>query len=148
VLAVRDPQTMAGRLNEALFADPLQRAAFKALTDSASLHGAIENASDEVADLLRRLAVTEPDADPDQTVAALARSAAQVALGEIEADARQADAEGDATRLAAAGAAITWLKSELELMQEPGTADRTSPAVSDAANRLVAWLLQRYLEAR
>jgi len=27
-------------------------------------------------------------------------------------------------------------------------ADRTSPAVSDAANRLVAWLLQRYLEAR
>ncbi len=148
VLAVREPQTMAGRLNEALFADPLQRAAFRSLTDSASLHGAIENASNEVADLLRRLAVTEPDADPDQTVAALARSAAQVALGEIEADARQADAEGDTVRLAAAGAAITWLKSELELMQEPGTADRTSPAVSDAANRLVAWLLQRYLEAR
>ena len=97
---------------------------------------------------LRRLAVTEPDADPDQTVAALARAAAQVALGEIEADARQAEAEADATRLAAAGAAITWLKSELELMQEPGTADGTSPAVSDAANRLVAWLLQRYLEAR
>ena len=139
---------MAGRLNEALFADPQQRAAFRALTDSASLHDAIESASDEVADLLRHLAVTEPDADPDQTVAALARSAAQVALGEIEADARQADAEGDTTRLAAAGAAITWLKSELELMQEPGTADRTSPAVSDAANGLVAWLLQRYLEAR
>jgi DNA primase len=148
VLAVREPQTMAGRLNEALFADPLQRAAFRALADSASLHGAIESSGDEVADLLRCLAVTEPDADPDQTVAALARSAAQVALGEIEADARQADAEGDTTRLAAAGAAITWLKSELELMQEPGTADRTSPAVSDAANRLVAWLLQRYLETR
>ncbi|MGO9965187.1 MAG: DNA primase [Acidimicrobiales bacterium] len=148
VLAVREPETMAGRLNEALFADPLQRAALRALTGSASLHDAIESAGDEVADLLRRLAVTEPDADPDQTVAALARSAAQVALGEIEADARQADAEGDASRLAAAGAAITWLKSELELMQEPGTADGTSSAVSGAANRLVAWLLQRYLEAR
>ncbi len=101
-----------------------------------------------MAALLRRLAVTEPDADPDQTVTALARSAAQVALGEIEADARQAEAEADATRLAVAGAAITWLKSELELVQEPGTADRTSAAVTDAANRLVAWLLQRYMEAR
>ena len=148
VLAVREPQTMAGRLNEALFADPSQRAALRALTNSKSLHEAIEGADEEVADLLRRLAVTEPDADPDQTVTALARSAAQVALGEIEADARQAAAEADTARLAAAGAAIGWLKSELELLQEPGTADRTSPAVSDAANRLVAWLSQRYLEAR
>jgi len=118
------------------------------LTDSTSLHEAIEKADDEVADLLRRLAVTEPDADPDQTVTALARTAAQVALGEIEADARQAEAEADTTRLGAAGAAISWLKAELELLQEPGTADRTLPAVTEAANRLVAWLLQRYLEAR
>jgi len=148
VLAVREPQAMAGRLNEALFADPLQRTAFMTLTDSTSLHEAIEKADDEVADLLRRLAVTEPDADPDQTVTALARTAAQVALGEIEADARQAEAEADTTRLGAAGAAISWLKAELELLQEPGTADRTLPAVTEAANRLVAWLLQRYLEAR
>ena len=148
VLAVREPQAMAGRLNAALFADPLQRAALRALSEAKSLHEAIEGADDEVADLLRRLAVTEPEADPDQTVTALARSAAQVALGEIEADARQAEAEGDTTRLAAAGAAIGWLKSELELMQDPGTADRTSPAVSESANRLVAWLSQRYLEAR
>jgi DNA primase len=148
VLAVREPQAMAGRLNEALFADPLQRTAFMTLTDSTSLHEAIEKADDEVADLLRRLAVTEPDADPDQTVTALARTAAQVALGEIEADARQAEAEADTTRLGAAGAAISWLKAELELLQEPGTADRTLPAVTESANRLVAWLLQRYLEAR
>ncbi|MGD1011830.1 MAG: DNA primase [Acidimicrobiales bacterium] len=148
VLAIREPETMAGRLNEALFADALQRAALRALLDSESLHEAIEKADDNVADLLRRLAVTEPDADPDQTVAALARAAAQVALDEIEADARQAEAEGDEARLAAAGAAIGWLKSELELMQEPGTADRTSVAVTEAAERLVAWLLQRYLEAR
>ena len=148
VLAVREPQAMAGRLNEAMFADPLQRAALTALTSSTNLHDAIESADEEVADLLRQLAVSEPDADPDQTVTALARSAAQVALDEIKAEARQASAEDDATRLAAAGAAIRWLKSELELVQEPGTADRTSPAVSDAANRLVAWLSQRYLEAR
>ena len=148
VLAIRDPQAMAGRLDEALFSDPLQRAALRALAGSTSLHDAIENADDEVADLLRRLAVTEPDADPDQTVTALARSAAQVALDEIKAETRQAGAEGDASRLAAAGAAFAWLKSVLEIMQEPGTANRTSPAVSEATNRLVAWLSQRYLEAR
>ena len=139
---------MAGRLHEVLFADPMQRSALRALMASASLREAIEGADDEVADLLRRLAVAEPDADPDQTVVALARSAAQAALREIEADARQAEAEGDADRLAGAGNAITWLKSELEIMQEPGAGDRTSPAVREAANRLVGWLLQRDLEAR
>jgi len=139
---------MAGRLEEALFADPVQRAALRALTGATNLHDAIEGADDEVADLLRRLAVSEPDADPGQTVTALARIAAQAALGDIEADARQAEAEGDATRLASAGAAITWLKSELEILQEPGTADRTSPSVTEAANRLVAWLSQRNREAR
>ncbi|MGA3351979.1 MAG: toprim domain-containing protein [Acidimicrobiales bacterium] len=148
VLAVREPQAMAGRLHEVLFADPLQRAALRVLLGSENLHEAIEGADDEVADLLRRLAVAEPDADPDQTVIALARSAAQVALGEIEAVARQADAEGDAIRLTAAGSAITWLKSELEIMQEPGTGEQTPPAVREAANRLVGWLLQRDLEVR
>jgi len=148
VLAVHEPGLMSGRINEALFADRVQRAAFLALTSAASRHEAIEGAEDEAADLFRAFAVTEPDADPDQSVTALARAAAQVSLVDMERDARQAEAEGDATRLAAAGAAITWLKSELEIMQEPGTADRTSPAVTEAANRLVAWLLQRYLEAR
>ena len=148
VLAIREPKAMAGRIDESLFADPVQRAAFQALAHATSLHDAIESADEEVADLLRCLAVTEPDADPDQTVTALARTAAQVAINDIEAAARQAEAEGDATRLGTAGAAITWLKSELEVMQEPGTADRTPAAVTEAANRLVAWLSQRYLEAR
>ena len=148
VLAVHEPAAMSGRLHEVLFADPVQRAALRALLGSANLHEAIENADDEVAHLLRRLAVTEPDADPDHTVIALAHVAAQVALGEVEAEARQAEAEGDAARLAAAAAAISWLKSELEIMQEPGASERTSVAVNDAANRLVGWLMQRDLEAR
>jgi len=138
---------MAGRLHEALFADATQRAALRALLASASLREAIEQADDEVADLLRRLAVEEPDADPDQTVVALARAAAQVVLGEIEATARQAEAEGDVARLAGAGSAITWLKSELEILLEPGASERTTPAVNEAANRLVGWLLQHDLEA-
>ena len=85
-----------GADHECLFADPVQRAAYRALADATSLHEAVEGADEEIADLLRRLAVSEPDADPDQTVVALARTAAQVALGEVEADARQAEAEGDA----------------------------------------------------
>jgi len=147
-LAVHEPAAMAGRLHEVLFADPVQRAALRVLLGSASLHDAIETADDEVAHLLRRLAVTEPDADPDHTVIALARAAAQVTLGEVEAEARQADAEGDATRLAAAASAIAWLKAELEIMQEPGASERTSAPVNEAANRLVGWLMQRDLEAR
>ena len=125
VLAVHEPEAMAGRLHEVLFADPLQRAALRALLASASLHEAVENADDEVAQLLRRLAVTEPDADPDHIVIALARAAAQVALREVEAEARQAEAEGDSPRLAAAASATAWLKSELEIMQEPGASERT-----------------------
>ena len=140
--------TWPSAVHEVLFADPLQRATLRALMASASLHEAIDGADDEVADLLRRLAVAEPEADPEQTVVALTRAAAQVALGEIEAEARQAEAEGELTRLAAAGSAITWLKSELEIMQEPGAGDHTSPAVREAANRLVGWLLQRDLETR
>ena len=95
MLAIREPGAMAGRISECLFADPVQRAAYRALADATNLHEAVEGADEETADLLRRLAVSEPDADPDQTVAALARTAAQVAIGEVEADARQAEAEGD-----------------------------------------------------
>jgi DNA primase len=144
VLAVREPQLMVGRVTEALFGDPLQRKAFRALSTSVSLHAAIEGADEETADLLRRLAVTEPAGDPDQTVVALARAASQVTLTELDADARQAEAEGDELRLAATGAAIAWLKEELEILQEPGTAERTQPAVTEAARRLVAWLQERY----
>ena len=94
------------------------------------------------------LAVTEPEADPDQTVIALARAVAQVALGEIEADARQAEAEGDLARLAGAGGAITWLKVRARDHAGAWSRRAASPAVSEAANRLVGWLLQRDLEAR
>ena len=139
---------MAGRINEALFADPVQRAAFKALAGATSLHEAIEAADDETADLLRRLAVTEPDAGPGSDGDRPGEVRRPVVRATIEAEARQAEAESDAARVAAAGAAIPWLMSELEIVQEPGTAFRTSPAVTEAANRLVAWLLERYREAR
>ncbi|HEV8064689.1 MAG TPA: DNA primase, partial [Acidimicrobiales bacterium] len=65
VLAVHQPSVMAPRLDESLFGDAVQRSAYRALAGSASLHEAIEGADEPVADLLRRLAVSEPATGPD-----------------------------------------------------------------------------------
>ena len=40
VLAIREPGAMAGRISECLFADPVQRAAYRALADATNLHEA------------------------------------------------------------------------------------------------------------
>ena len=58
--AVHQPELMSGRLDLALFADPLARSAFEALTQW-PWHECIEHASPEVAGLLQRLAVEELD---------------------------------------------------------------------------------------
>ena len=54
------PELMSGRLDVDLFADPLARSAFEALTQW-PWHECLEHASPEVAALLQRLAVEEPD---------------------------------------------------------------------------------------
>ena len=58
--AVHEPELMSGRLDVVLFADPLARSAFVALTEW-PWHECIERASPEVAALLQRLAVEELD---------------------------------------------------------------------------------------
>jgi len=58
--AVQSPELMSGRLHVELFADPLARAAFDALTRW-PWHECLQEASPEVASLLQRLAVEEPD---------------------------------------------------------------------------------------
>ncbi len=143
VLAIQEPAAMAARLHESLFADDLERKAYIALAASASLHEAIERASDEVADLLVQLAVTEPEALADQTIVALARMAARRALADLDADARVAAADGDFERVGEISGQTKWLQSELETMQEPGASDLPPPPVIDAADRLVAWLSGR-----
>ncbi len=78
-----------------LFADALQRQAFVALLESDSVHEAVESASPEVANLLRRVIVEEPvSGDPnlgdpvDSVVAVLLREASRRAMAEIEAESR------------------------------------------------------------
>jgi DNA primase len=58
--AVQAPDTVSGRLDAALFADPLMREAFEALTRW-PWHECLERASPEVSAVLQRLAVEEPE---------------------------------------------------------------------------------------
>jgi DNA primase len=142
-LAIHSPATMAGRLDECLFSDRLQREAYLALAGATSLHDAIEGADDDVADLLRQLAVIEPEADADPTIVQLVRAAATRALGDLEGEARTAEAAGDEAHLLAAGSGIAHLKAELEVMQEPGVNQMPPRPVIEAADRLLGWLRNR-----
>jgi hypothetical protein len=126
------------RVHAVLFADRVQREAFVALLENDSVHDAVESASPEVASLLRRVIVEEPmTGDPDlgdpvdSVVAVLLRGATRRALGEVEIESRVGDDSWQA-RAAETVQVRLWL-DELE----------ESGAGRDAADRLVAWLLQR-----
>jgi DNA primase len=142
-LAIHAPATMAGRLDESLFSDPLQRAAYLALARATNLHEAIEAVDDAVADLLRQLVVSEPEADADHTIVQLVRAAATRALGDLEAEARTAEAAGDNERWLQTAAGMALLKAELELMQEAGVSQTPPRPVIEAADRLLGWLRSR-----
>jgi DNA primase len=142
-LAIHEPADMASRLDEALFADPLQRRAFKALASAGSLHDAISHADDEVARLLVELANSDPEIGADQVVVALVRATTQDALTELEAQVRQAQTAGDNARLVRIAPLVPWLKAELEVFGEVGAGNHPPRAVIEAADRLVAWLASR-----
>jgi hypothetical protein len=121
-----------------LFADPVQREAFTALLEHDSVHDAVESASPQVAIVLRRVIVEEPMAgDPelgdavDSVVTVLLRSATRRALGEMEIESRTG---GDAWRSQAAE--TVQVRLWLDQLEE-------SAAGRDAADRLVAWLVER-----
>ncbi len=137
-LAVHRPEEVADRLQPVLFVDSLHRDAFIALVEHDDLHDAISAAAPEVAALLRRVTVEEPligdpeFGDPvDLVVSVLLREAARRALSEVEKASRGA---GESWRTGAAETAKVrrWL-AELE---DPGS-------VRAAADRLVAWLMER-----
>jgi DNA primase len=137
-LAVHRPEEVADRLQTVLFTDPLQRDAFLALIEHDDLHEAITSASPEVAGLLRRITVEEPlVGDPDfgdpvdLVVRVLLHEAVRRALTELEKASRGL---GESWQDGAATTAQVrlWL-AELD--------DPTS--VRAAADRLVAWLMER-----
>jgi hypothetical protein len=129
-LAVHRPETVAERLDEGLFADELCRAVYRALASATTLHDAIAAADAEAADLLQRLAVEEPEEDPDDvTVRLLERAGARV-LAELQSEARSSAAPEEYA------AVIGWLKLALEELRDPQSG-------GDAEARLVPWLVAR-----
>ncbi|HVC24308.1 MAG TPA: hypothetical protein VND23_01005, partial [Acidimicrobiales bacterium] len=144
-LAIHRPAEVAELFDESLFADPLQRAAFRALAGAADLHGAISAADPEVADLLRQLAVADvmADLDPGETFVRLVHPAAQRELAELEREVRDAAGAGDVAREHEAAATAGAVRAELELLIDPGEGPQAARTALDAAGRLVAWILQR-----
>jgi DNA primase len=137
-LAVHRPADVADRLRPVLFVDPLQRDAFTALLQHDNLHDAITSASPDVAGLLRRLTVEEPLAgdptfgDPvDLVVKVLLQDAVRRALLEV---AQSSRGLGESWQEGAAQAA--QVRHWLDELEDPG-------AVRGAADRLVAWLMER-----
>jgi DNA primase len=130
-LAVHRPEAVADRLEEVLFSDPLERAAFRCLAAASTLHEAIAAAPPEVAEVLARVAVEEAEADPEDVVIQLARLAGRRVLGRLEALARS-DEAADVADLART---TRWLRLTLEDLNDPG-------GRGEAATRLVAFLVE------
>ena len=82
-LLVHRRDEIADRLDEVLFDAPTRAEAYRLLAEHADLHTAIALADDAEADLLRRVAVEESDADPAQVVADLTRYATQRVLDRL-----------------------------------------------------------------
>jgi len=130
LLAVHHPETVAYLLDEVLFTDEVEVAAYRALASASTLHEAIELADPEAAELLQRLAVEEVDVDPDDVLALLVGEVAQRALHDVESEARVS-----ADPLTAAET-IGWMKLRLEESRDAITRRA-------ALEQLVDFLVQR-----
>ena len=136
-LAVHRPEEVADRLHEVLFADPVVIAGYRALCSATTLAQAIDTAEPEVANLLRRLAVEDPETSSDDVLARLAEEAANRAIVQIEADARRSGPRADDTWLERATNDVGWLKLTIAELRDP-------PSAVDATGRLVRWLVDRF----
>ena len=131
-LAIHRPAEVADHLEEVLFTNTVQRAAFRALAGSATLHQAVSSAEPEAASLLARLAVEETDADWREVVARLARAAGEQALAGLLSLARSLPEE----RVGELVGQASWLRLLLETLNG-------GPDGMESTARLVAWLSQR-----
>ena len=149
VLAINRPEEVAGRFSEVLFTDPVQRRAFHALAGATEFHEATDHADPEVADLLRRLAVSEGAAEIgiEGTFVELVRLASTRALASVERAARLAALKGDAAALTAATVEVREAKSCLESLRDPLFQEGVRSPALDAAERLLAWLENREHES-
>jgi DNA primase len=129
--AVQAPELMSGRLHVNLFADPIARSAFDALT-SRPWHECLETASPEVATLLQRLAVEEPE----EGVAADER-VVRVVVNLVEASSRRVHA----SMLKHDDPRASEVKSLLDALAN-ARSDEHWNAAEHAAEQLVTWITE------
>jgi hypothetical protein len=129
---------MAPYLHVSLFAGDSHRRALRALAGAENLHAAIDAAPEDTADLLRRLAVGEPEDSVDGAVVALVRAAAERAVRDLMREVRAAAEAGDSARVVDLDNQLTWVKAELDRLLAEDDA-----AGADDARPLLAWLADR-----
>ncbi len=126
--AVQHPELMSGRLTVDLFADPIAREAFDALTQW-PWHECLQQARPEVASLLQRLAVEEPEegAPPEERVI-------RVVVNLVEASSRRLQA----SMLRDNDPRVSEIKSLLDALAN-ARADEHWDAAERSAEQLVTW---------
>jgi hypothetical protein len=122
---------MSGRLTVELFADPIAREAFDALTQW-PWHECLENARPEVASLLQRLAVEEPE----DGVAADER-VMRVVVNLVEASSRRLQA----SMLRENDPRVSDIKSLLDALAN-ARADEHWDTAEKSAEQLVTWITE------
>lgn len=127
-IALHRPDQVAGRLEECCFADPIHRAAFRALRSAPTPSDAITHAAPPVGQLLARLALEEADADPAVELPRLVGVTARRVLNELG-----ALIKAEPSRHAEFSPTMTWLRQGIEALNDQTTAD-------DAAGQLLAWM--------
>jgi DNA primase len=140
-LAIHQPEAVADRLVGALFAHPVNRAAFEALASVATFGEAVAATDPQTGDLLGRLAVEDTDDDPDDVMVRLVEVAARRATQELDRELRAAPVCEHAGYVET----MTWLKQTREALR---TADGTPVGFHidsglQAERLLVAWLVER-----
>ena len=131
-LLVSEPDAIAAKLSELLFADDVNLDAYRAVTAAPTLHEAVEMASEPAGDLLQRLAVEDTEADVDDVVVRLVEEAVRRELAVMRAEVGAADEELVFER----SAEMAWLKLRSEELHDPASG-------AAAADQLLAWLATR-----
>ncbi len=131
-LLVHRRDDIVDRLDRVLFASTVRRRAFDTLVETSDIREAIAAAEPDLANLLSRLAVEEPDGDPDQAVVDLSRYATGRVLDQLR---REAAGVREPEDLRSYAEVIDWLRHRLAELDDGE--ERTS-----AAALLVAWLAE------
>ncbi|HEX6570285.1 MAG TPA: hypothetical protein VF015_14015 [Acidimicrobiales bacterium] len=128
--AVHDPAAVARWLDPALFDDPVQLGAYRALVEADTHADALASAPPEVADLLARLLVAEPTSEPLDAVRLLHLEVARRQIA--------------AVRLSAAAATDgTQALTDLAVLTRVADGLRNTQTAAESADRLLAWLVKR-----